>query len=68
MPPADIVLINACGTAACEFLPTLLESGDAIVPITNLDLVDRNDADDMLYTLDPFREKVPGMVVIGKDA
>ena len=43
-------------------------SGDAIVPITNLDLVDRNDADDMLYTLDPFREKVPGMVVIGKDA
>lgn len=68
MPPADIILINACGTAACEFLPTLLESGDAIVPITNLDLVDRNDAEDMLYTLDPFREKVPGMVVIGKDA
>lgn len=67
MPPADIVLINACGTAACEFLPTLLESGDAIVPIANLDLADRNDADDMLYTLDPFREKVPGMVIIGKD-
>lgn len=68
LPPADIVLVNACGTAACEFLPTLLESSDAIVPISNLDAADRNDVDDLLYTLDPFRPKTPGQIVIGKDA
>ncbi len=67
-PPADFVLIDACGTEAVDYLPLLVEECDAIVIVTDLTAVKRKQIEELFSQLDAWKDKIPGQIVIGGDA
>ena len=62
---ADIVIVNACGTAAMEFLPILMDRCTAIVAVSQPGQAVAADFEAFTQTTVAGRQKMLGLIVIG---
>jgi len=62
---AEFVIVNACGTDAAEYLPTLLKSADAILVVTELSTAKRSELAEFMLAIEPWRQTTLGHIVIG---
>jgi hypothetical protein len=61
----EFVIVNACGTDAAEYLPTLQKSADAILVVTELATAKRSELAEFMLAIEPWRQTTLGHIVIG---
>jgi uncharacterized protein involved in exopolysaccharide biosynthesis len=62
---SDFIIVNACGTDAAEYLPTLLKSADAIIVVTEIATAKRSELAEFMLAIEPWRQTTLGHIVIG---
>lgn len=62
----DFALIDACGTDALDLLPALIAESDGLVLVDDAENASAKDMDELLFHLEPWKEKIAGRIVIGK--
>ncbi len=62
----QIMFVDACDTPASQILPLLLGHADAILIISELGQTKTRDLEDLVLSLEPWRERVLGNIVIGE--
>ncbi|MBV2183541.1 MAG: GumC family protein [Rhizobium sp.] len=63
-PDADLVVINACQTAAAEHLPLLIQSADAVIVVVEPETVTNADMDAALDVVGDARDLVLGTILV----
>lgn len=64
-PAADIVIVNACGTAAMEFLPILMERCTAVVAVSQPGQATAAHFQEFSEATGAWQQKMLGLIVIG---
>jgi polysaccharide biosynthesis transport protein len=62
----QMMLVDACDTPASQILPLLLGHADAILIVSELGQTKTRDLEDLSMSLEPWRERVLGNIVIGE--